>query len=151
MLTKNLPFIDSADALEAFLDAWKSGTLTRAAFTHAAHVAVAATFAFDHDPAEAFRLTKEGIQAFNASVGVVSTETSGYHETLTRFWSQVIGKFVRDGGFASRLDAVRAAVEVYGERRNLYKKYYSFDVVADRRARREWVPPDLYPGSAHQN
>lgn len=145
MLTKTLPFVDTAEAWASFLDAWQAGTLPRGAFTHAAHVAVAASFAFDHEPDAAFRLTKDGILAFNASVGVVSTETSGYHETLTRFWSQVIGAFVRRGGFATRLDAVRAAVEEFGEDRNLHRKFYSFDVVADRRARREWIKPDLRP------
>ncbi len=145
MLTKTLPFVDTAEGLDEFLRAWRAGELPRGAFTHAAHVAVAASLAFDHEPAEAFRRTKEGIIAFNASVGVVSTETSGYHETLTRFWSQVIGELVRGGRFASRLDVVRAAVETYGDRRDLHRDYYSFDVVADRRARREWVAPDRHP------
>lgn len=132
----------SEQSLAAFLDAWRAGTLPRPAWTHAAHVAVAASLAYEHGPEEALRLARSGIIAYNTAVGVANTETSGYHETLTCFWSQVIGRFVRGGGFASRLDAVRAAVETYGSQRDLFKKYYSFDVVADRCARREWVPPD---------
>ena len=49
------------------------------------------------------------------------------------------------GHFASRLEAVRATVLAYGKDRDRYKLFYTFDVVRDRRARREWVAPDRKP------
>jgi hypothetical protein len=52
---------------------------------------------------------------------------------------------VRSGHFASRLEAVRAAVALYGANRDRYKSFYSFDVARDRRARREWIAPDRKP------
>ena len=68
--------------------------------------------------------------------------TSGYHETLTRFWTLVIAAHVRACGATSRWDAVRAALDRFGEDRDLPRRCYSFDVVGDVRARAEWVPPD---------
>jgi len=132
----------SDTALEGFLRSWWDGTLPRARWTHAAHVAVSASLAYDFAPDVAYRLTRSGIIEYSTSVGVVHTETSGYHETLTRFWSQVIGAYVSRGRFNSRLDAVRAAVDTFGDRQDLHWMFYTYDVVADRRARREWVPPD---------
>ena len=43
---------------------------------------------------------------------------------------------------ATRLDAVRSAVAAFGAARSLHTQHYSFDVVADRNARANWVPPD---------
>jgi len=40
---------------------------------------------------------------------------------------------------------VRAAVAAFGSERDRFRQFYSFDVVRDRRARREWVAPDLTP------
>jgi hypothetical protein len=144
-LKKNCPFLQNDRALDLFFDQWQSGTLPKTSWTHAAHVAVGTCLAFDHPPEEAFRLAKSGILHFNESAGTANTATSGYHETLTRFWSGILGGFVRGGRFRSRLEAVRGAVHEFGEARTHHLRYYSFDVVKDRRARREWIPPDRAP------
>jgi len=78
-------------------------------------------------------------------VGTPNTEDNGYHETLTRFWAGEIGEFIRSGRFPSRLEAVRAAVAEFGADRDRFRLFYRFDVVRDRRARREWVAPDREP------
>src|SRR5438309_1830683 len=128
--------------LQRFVETWKAGKLPKAQWTHAAHVATAAYFAFDHAAEATFAIMKAGILHHNTSVGTANTEDNGYHETLTRFWSSEIGEFVRGARFASRLDAVRAAVSAFGTDRERFQAFYSFDVVRDRRARREWVAPD---------
>ena len=138
-------FLESEILLQGFVEAWKAGKLSKAAWTHAAHVAMAAYFAFDHSAAATFAIMKAGILHHNTSVGTPNTEDNGYHETLTRFWSSEIGEFVRTGHFASRLDAVRAAVSAFGSDRDRFRLFYSFDVVRDRRARREWIAPDSEP------
>ena len=45
----------------------------------------------------------------------------------------------------TRLQAVKSAVEQFGGDSGYHKQYYSFDVVKDKRARREWVPPPRTP------
>jgi hypothetical protein len=40
---------------------------------------------------------------------------------------------------------VESTVLRYGQERKLHETFYTFDVVADRLARREWVPPDKTP------
>jgi hypothetical protein len=139
---RSYAFADSPATLEAFLDDWHAGRLTRQDWTHGAHVAACAYYAFDHGADATARIMTAGILAFNRAVGVESTPTSGYHETLTRFWSTVIVAHVSALGAASRWDAVRSALDRYGEDRDLPRRCYSFDVVQDVRARREWVPPD---------
>lgn len=138
------PFLDSEAALEQFVERWKQGRLSKSCWTHGAHVAVAAYLAFDHEPEVAFAKTKSGILFHNTCVGTPNTEDSGYHETLTRFWSGQVGDVVRGGRFASRFEAVREAIRLFGEDRDRHRLFYSFDVVRDRQARREWVEPDRF-------
>lgn len=137
--------LESESELQRFVEVWKAGRLPKPAWTHAAHVAMAAYFAFDHTADATFAIMKAGILHHNTSVGTPNTEDNGYHETLTRFWAGEIGTFIRAGRFASRLDAVRAAVAEFGGDRDRFREFYSFDVVRDRRARREWVAPDREP------
>lgn len=139
------PFLESEAALDDFISGWRTGTLPKSSWTHGAHVAVAAYLAFDHAQEDALKLTRAGIVHFNTCVGTANTEDSGYHETLTRFWSGQIGDAVRAGRFPSRLEAVRHAVALFGEDRDRHRLFYTFDVVRDRRARREWVAPDRSP------
>jgi hypothetical protein len=138
-------FLLSATALDEFLAAWQAGTLPHSQWTHAAHVAVAACYAFELAPADALLRTRRGIIHFNNCVGTPNTDTRGYHETLTRLWCEIIGDFVRAGNFHSRLAAASAAVERYGQDRNRHRLYYSFDVATDVNARRNWVRPDRSP------
>ena len=62
---------------------------------------------------------KAGILEFARACGIVHTPTSGYHETLTRFWTLVIVAHVQACGATSRWDAVRAALDRFGEDRDL--------------------------------
>ena len=142
-----LAFLESEAALQQFVETWKSGKLPKAAWTHAAHVAMAAYFAFDHAFEATFAIMKAGILHHNTSVGTPNSEDNGYHETLTRFWATEIGWFVRSGHFTSRLEAVRASVAAFGQDRDRFRRFYNFDVVRDRRARREWIAPDRNPAS----
>jgi hypothetical protein len=136
------PFAASPDTLDAFIAAWRGLRLAKADWTHGAHVAACAYYAFDHDAEATVAILAPAIKAFNVSVGGANTATSGYHETLTRFWTLAIAQHVTQVGAASRWEAVRAALDRFGDDRELPMRAYSFDVVRDPRARAEWVAPD---------
>ena len=133
------------EELEEFFSAWRTGRLPVSRFTHVGHVAVGAYLAFGNSLADTFAAIRDGILAYNAAVGTPNTDTGGYHETMTRFWVILLHQFVASGGFACRLDAVRAAAERFGGDVHLYRRHYSFDLFGDARARHEWVAPDLEP------
>jgi hypothetical protein len=137
------PFLENELTLDAFIRDWRDGKLPKAAWTHAAHVAAAAYYAFDHEPQAVYERMKSGILHFNESVGTANTEDSGYHETVTRLWCGIVTEFARRQTPLSRYALACNVVDAYGESRGLHSQYYSFDVLKDRRARREWVAPDL--------
>lgn len=122
------------------MDAWESGTLPQAAWTHAAHVAIGACYTVRFGSLALDRI-RAGILRYNAAVGVANTDTSGYHETLTRFWATVIAEAVR--GSTDEWQAACLAVDRFGGDRDLHARHYSFDVVRSVEARRRWIPPDL--------
>jgi len=138
-------FLASERALARFLDRWRAGTLPKSEWTHAAHVAVAACLLFDHPADEALEKIRAGILHYNTCVGTANTDHSGYHETLTRFWTGLISDFLGTHPSASRLEFVRAALLRFAGDSTLFRSYYSFDVVKDVRARREWIAPDCQP------
>jgi hypothetical protein len=133
--------IDDA-ALEAFVAAWRAGTLPTPEWTHAAHVAVCAYHAWPDVALDDLVATmRAGIRAYNDAVGTANTETSGYHETLTRFWCERVRERLIEAPPAGRLAAVQAVVAALGDARSLHTRYYDFDIVGSREARRIWVPP----------
>ena len=132
-------FLDSRESFHAFVRDWEAGELPKAAWTHAAHVAMGACYVVRHGSLAVDEL-RRGIKRHNAAVGTLDTATSGYHETLTCFWTAVVSRLVK--GCSDPWLAARQAVEAVGEARDLHRLYYSFDVVRDPRARASFVPPD---------
>jgi hypothetical protein len=137
--------LDSEENLAAFLAAFEGHTLPKTAFTHAAHVTVAACYLHASDAATVLPKIRTAIRSFNESVGGANTETAGYHETLTVFWLRIVEASLRQNPSATRLSAARHAVATLGKERTLHTAYYSGDIVANRMARREWIEPDLQP------
>jgi len=128
--------------LDAFVADWRAGALPKSAWTHAAHVAVSAWHAWPDLPlASLVERMRAGITAYNEAVGTANTATSGYHETLTRFWCERVLAQQAAAPEATRLAAVRGAVAALGDARTLHAAHYDFDVVRDPAARARWVPP----------
>jgi hypothetical protein len=137
------PFLTSDSSLREFVSLWEARTLPKAQWTHGAHVAVCSFYTVVFGPTEALRRMRQGIPLYNLAVGGQNTEDSGYHETLTCLWAKIVSDFIAVSQFATPFAAVEATVLRYGQERKLHEAFYTYDVVADRRARREWVPPDV--------
>src|SRR5688500_2553211 len=112
-------FAATPETLDAFIADWHAGRIPRTAWTHGAHGAVCASYAFAHDTDTTFTIVKAGILAFARACGIEHTATSGYHETLTRFWTVAIAAHVDACGAASRWEAARSALERFGDDRDL--------------------------------
>jgi flavin reductase ActVB len=139
------PFLQSEATLDDFVRRWEAGRLTKPEWTHGAHVGTAAYHAYELDAEALFERMKTRIIYHNECVGTANTEDHGYHETLTRFWAWTVGEFVRRGRFSTRFEAVKNATQLFGEDRDRHRLFYGFDVLRDRRARREWIKPDRQP------
>lgn len=137
--------IPSNDAeLDEFLRGFEDGTYPVKQWTHAAHLAMAGGYLTRMSADEALPFLRERIAAYNVAQGGVNTDSSGYHESLTVFWIKLVAAHLAGLDPAmSRVDKVRSVVETFAPRRDIFREYWSFDVVKSVEARRSWVPPDL--------
>lgn len=107
-------------------------------FTHARHVTVACWYLCTVSPEEAFGRMRDGLRRF-----IAHHKRQGYHETITRFWMELLGEYLRglpDG--VALVEKVNRAIEAHSDKEVLFR-YYSRDLVMSEAARREWVEPDL--------
>ena len=121
-------------------------TLPGTEFNHSAHIAVGTTYMRELGAEAALTQLRKAIPPYNESQGGQNTDTSGYHETLTRFWVERLSEFVSTLPPAlTPAECAMAAVETFGSRSRLHEEYYSFDVVKSLEARRGWIAPDKEP------
>jgi hypothetical protein len=135
------PYASEAHVV-ALLDAFHRGVLPRSAWNHRAHLTVALSFARSHSAPDALVAMRQAIRRYNVAVGIEDTPQSGYHETLTVFFMQVLTLHVtRHPAPASPVDDVNALVAEWG-RHDLPLLYYSRERLFSDQARAEWMPPD---------
>ncbi len=107
-------------------------------FTHVIHLSVAACYLTKFSFDEALVRMRAGLQRFIAHHG-----KPGYHETITRFWMELISRFLsgvpKEASIAERVNGVIAR---YGTKDILFE-YYTRERVMTEIARWEWVEPDL--------
>jgi hypothetical protein len=118
-------------------------TLPKAEWTHHAHLRAGLWHVLSFGEEPALVLLRERITRYNASVGTANTDTSGYHETLTRFYVGLIASFVRGRDRSAPLDVLAAALIAEHGDRELPLRFYSRERLFSVEARHGWIEPDL--------
>jgi len=108
-------------------------------FTHARHLTVACLYLFTLSYEEALGRMRSGLQRFVAHHG-----RQGYHETITRFWMELLGNHLRQCPKEPLVTKVNAALQRFASKHVLYD-YYSRELVMSDAAKAGWVEPDLRP------
>jgi hypothetical protein len=131
--------------VEALVRRFQDRTLPRPEWTHHAHLTVAFWYLSRTPEAEALGLIRDGIQAYNAAVGVPTTPTGGYHETITRFYVWLVHDYLeRAGNAEAPLVLLNALLATRGDK-SLPLRYYSRERLMSPEARYGWLEPDLEP------
>ena len=134
-----------AEEVRSFIRAFEECTLPRSAWTHPAHLTVAMWYLMERSEIEATTRIRNGILRYNASQGIKTTATSGYHETITLFWTRLVAKYL------SLADSDKSTVELANgvirafENKEIPFEYYTRDRLLSLEARMRWVEPDLKP------
>jgi hypothetical protein len=93
----------STDAVHALVTAFESATLPHEAWTHQAHLTVAAWYVLWYGPRDALDHVRDGILRINAVQGVPQTPTRGYSETMTRRYLDLVAQAVARAGITTSL------------------------------------------------
>ncbi|MEJ0100849.1 MAG: hypothetical protein WDO12_14540 [Pseudomonadota bacterium] len=130
--------------VESFIAAFEALELPRERWTHEAHLVAGHWYAWRLGMPAALDEIRGRIRAHNESVGTTNTDSSGYHESITRLYMLVIDDHIaRHSGmpFAASLRALLASPVAA---RDWPFTYYSRERLLSVDARRDWVPPDLH-------
>jgi len=107
-------------------------------FDHGKHLAVAAWYLGHFSFENALARMRSSLVRFTAHHGV-----KGYHETITRFWLELVAAHLHTAPAGSCLtDVVHQLVRVYPDK-NILFDYYTREVVMSDEARERWVAPNL--------
>ncbi len=131
-------------------EAFNDCTLPESEWSHEAHLRVGLWHLLRYSPTEALDRLRAGIRKFNTACGIANTDTSGYHETITRFYVAIIEHFLErsdepTAATDSSIDQLaEKLITTYGDK-HLPFDYYSRDRLMSPLARRQGIEPDLKP------
>jgi hypothetical protein len=131
--------------LDAFVLRFRERTLPKTEWTHHAHLAVGTWHVHRYGTAAAMDLLRDGIRALNDSHGTANTDSSGYHETITRAYAHLIALFLADSPGSTLSERVQSLLASPLAGKDTLLEYYSRDRLMSAAARREWIGPDLKP------
>lgn len=123
---------------------FEQGTLPREKWHHAAHLTVAFWYLSRLNADKALEKIRSGIKNYNAKNHIFDKPGKGYHETLTVFWAKIVFTFLQ-GRLQNKdsLETVNKLINEYGGRKDLFREFYSFDVLLCDEARNAWITPDV--------
>ena len=146
LVTQTLPTTEEEILL--FLTAFEDGTLPKERWTHGAHLLAGAWYIHQLGESDALNHMRTCVQRYNVAVGGQNTSASGYHETVTVFWIKILEAFLERKQPIDPTAFATAAVNHFIPQRDIYSRFYDYDVVASTEARARWVPPNLQPIAA---
>jgi hypothetical protein len=137
-------FYQTDEDVVTLVQQFEACNLPRTEWNHAAHLTIAIWYLSQYSESEATILIRTGIQRYNHCNGIVTTTNSGYHETLTLFWVFIAGRFLAAANPNASVSAlVNDFILTYGERKSLFREYYTDGLLMSWKARQAWVAPDL--------
>ena len=118
-------------------DAFVNGRLAKPEWTHEAHLITCWVALQDRTPEQTLSFLREAIQTHNCGIAIRNTETSGYHETLTRFYITAVADSMQtDASLDHVLEDPQCA-------RAAWSPYWSRERMFSVEARLGWLAPDL--------
>lgn len=124
------------------IERFETRSLPKSEWTHAAHLTVALFYCTSHPIGTARNLMRDGIIWLNDSHGTENSDTSGYHETLTWFWMDVVHEFILGRRKGEPLYMMANAL-VNALSSDLPLHVYSRELLFSVAARSYYIAPDL--------
>lgn len=144
VLATCLPMFAELGQVRQLVSAFESCALPVSEWDHRAHLTVACWYVYD-DPPKAEGRMRKSIQRYNAYNRVFTTATTGYHETLTRFWLALVHATFYDlPATTSPVARINQVVGALSDKL-LVLRYYSHARIVSDDARYGWIEPDLQP------
>ncbi|OFZ23252.1 MAG: hypothetical protein A3D92_08980 [Bacteroidetes bacterium RIFCSPHIGHO2_02_FULL_44_7] len=130
------------DYIEEFIRRFEAGQLPKEEWTHEAHLVVGIVYVTRYEFDRALALARENITAHNVAVGTINSDSSGYHESITRFWLEIIKRYLKARQYHSIEETVHLFLRSSAADKDLPMEFYSRERLFTTEARTNWVDPD---------
>lgn len=130
-------------AVSAFIEQFEAGRLPKASWTHEGHVVAGFWYVQRLGAEQALTELRVRIRRHNEAVGTPNTESSGYHETITRLYVQAIAEHLRRSPAQSFDESLQGLLAAPLAARDWPLLFYSRERLFSAQARREWLEADL--------
>ena len=112
-------------------------------WTHQAHLLVGLYHVINHNE-KALELMRQRITKYNSSKGIINSDNSGYHETITVFWLWVIKKYLEvSKSKAFNSETIECLLNSEFADSKFPLVYYTKEHLMSVQARQNWIEPDL--------
>jgi hypothetical protein len=135
----------TAAELEELVRRFEACELPRPEWTHAAHLSVGLWHVSRHGRDDALSRLRSGIRRLNESNGVVNSAASGYHETITWAYVQLLAAFAERHAAVPVAERVQRLLAGPLAERGALLTFYSRARLETAEARLGLVEPDLGP------
>jgi hypothetical protein len=135
----------SIEELDDLVSRFQARTLPKSEWTHQAHLAVGTWHVHRLGPDQALLRLRSGIRLLNDRHGTPNTDSSGYHETITRAYVMLLAAFIAGRDGQPEANCAQALLASPLATRDALLTYYSKDLLMSVQARNEWVEPDRCP------
>lgn len=120
-------------------------TLPKVRWTHAAHFAATLWLLTCCPDVDCDRELPGIIRAYNETTGVANTDSSGYHETITRASLRAARAFLSEDGARPLFATCNALLSSRLGKSDWLLAHWSRPRLFSAEARQVWVEPDLQP------
>ncbi len=127
-----------------FISAFQAQLWPSSRWAHRDHIKLAYLYLCEYGLEEGVERIRAGIQAHNEAHGIETTPTSGYHETMTSAWMNLVWCILQEYGPAEDADSFCDQHPELLEKKAL-RLFYSKDIFMSMEARQRFVEPDLAP------
>jgi len=141
-MATTLDIYHSETEITDLFEGFKSRTLEKEKWTHAAHLTTGLCFLKQFEKYEATCRMKSGIVSYNLSVGGENTGSGGYHETLTIFWLEVLHFYVTEFPEHSLLELCNRFLQSPLADKKLPFYFYDQETLMSPLYRSRYVAPD---------
>ena len=115
-------------------------TLPKEEWTHTAHFIMALWYCMQLPLPRAVERIRNGIRAYNVSIGGANTDTSGYHETITLFYITRISDYVVTAGVDRLTDeALAGFLQQPFLDKDYLSRFYAAEELMSKEARKSWM------------
>lgn len=121
------------------INGFEDCSLPKEAWTHAAHFVMAFWYCVQHPLPIALDKIRQGIKTYNAHVNPGST---GYHETITVFYTMTVANYLLVNGISEINDNTLChLLEQPFLAKDHLSGFYTPEMINSSEARSTWVPP----------